>query len=103
MEKGLICNKQRLKYDVLIIHFMGENMSQNKHPMDLQPVMSLAHLMCNTIKINRKLVQDNFSFNNTWNFIAFPNSQSLFSSKSHSNNGFILGKPVWFDTINTPA
>lgn len=52
--------------------------------MDLQPVMSLAHLMCNTIKINRKLVQDYFSFNNTWNFIAFPNSQSLFSLKSHS-------------------
>lgn len=44
MEKGLICNKQRLKYDVLMIHFTGENMRENKHPMDLQPVMSLAHL-----------------------------------------------------------
>lgn len=44
MEKELICNKQRLKYDVLIMHFMGENMGENKHPMDLQPVMSLAHL-----------------------------------------------------------
>lgn len=40
MENRLICNKQRLKYDVLIIHFMGENMRENKHPMDLQTVMS---------------------------------------------------------------
>lgn len=40
MENRLICNKQRLKYDVLIIHFMGENMSENKHPTDLQTVMS---------------------------------------------------------------
>jgi len=49
------------------------------------------------------LVQDYFSFNNTWKFIAIPNSQSLFSLKSHSSNGFILSKPVWFDTINTSA
>lgn len=29
---------------LLITHFMGKNISENKHPMDLQLVMSLTHL-----------------------------------------------------------